>query len=349
MKILWVPFSAQSRVASVRLRCLYPAAWLRAHGHEVTVTGRGMQLSAADVAIFSKRYDAPALAAAQQLRSRGTRVVLDICDNHFYASQEHAGFRERRDSLLRMIECATGIVAASEELQRVIGANSPKARVAAVISDPIEDLHELRRVAPWRDRLGWLAWSRYRARVLQLRHAGAVGLVWFGNHGVDYSSQGGMGDLRKLRSLLERHARSRPVYLSVISNSAERFAELVGDWGITTLYLDWRARYFGAALSLHEVALIPVEKNPFTLCKTANRLALALAHGLAVIADSIPAYEPYRDVSVLDDWDEGLTRYLSDPARRRQDAQRGRERVMSDMSLDRIGSAWQQALERCCS
>jgi hypothetical protein len=52
---------------------------------------------------------------------------------------------------------------------------------------------------------------------------------------------------------------------------------------------------------------------------------------------------------VLDDWDEGLTRYLSDPARRRQDAQRGRERVMSDMSLDRIGSAWQQALERCCS
>src|SRR5262245_25129608 len=116
MRILWVPFTAQSRVASVRLRCLYPAAWLRERGHEVTVAGRGMQLADADVAIFSKRYDAPALEAAQQLRGRGTPVVLDICDNHFYAADEQAGFRERRDSLLRMIECATGIIAASEEL-----------------------------------------------------------------------------------------------------------------------------------------------------------------------------------------------------------------------------------------
>jgi hypothetical protein len=349
MRILWVPFTAQARVASVRLRCLYPAAWLRAHGHDVTVAARGMQLADADIAVFSKRYDAPALEIAQQLRSRGTPVVLDICDNHFYAAEEHAGFRERRDSLLRMIDRATGIVAASEELRRVIGGQSAGARVAAVIADPIEDLRELRQAAPLRDRLAWFEWSRYRARVMQLRQAGAVGLVWFGNHGVDYSRQGGMADLCKLRSALERHARSRPVYLSVISNSAERFAQLFAGWGVTTLYLGWRARYFGEALSLHDAALIPVEKNPFTLCKTANRLALALAHGLAVIADAIPAYEPYRDVTVLDDWDGGLTGYLNDPARRRQDAQRGRERVKQDMNMDRIGAAWQEALERCCA
>jgi hypothetical protein len=347
MKILWVPFTAQSRVASVRLRCLYPAAWLRSRGHEVSVVSRVADVAAADVAIFSKRYDAPAIEAAQSLRSRGTPVLLDICDNHFYAAPERAEFRERRDNLLRMIERATAIVAASEELRRVIGQSSPGARVAAVIGDPIEELRELRLSAPLRDRLGWLEWLRYRSRAMQLRQGGAVGLVWFGNHGVDYSEQGGMGDLLKLRSLLERHGQSRPIYLSIISNSAQRFAQLVAGWGVPTLYVDWRARYFGDALALNDVALIPVEKNPFTLCKTANRLALALSHGLAVIADSIPAYEPYRDVTVLDDWEQGLARYLGDPARRRADAQRGRDRVMADMNMDRIGAAWEETLERC--
>ena len=331
----------------MRLRCLYPAAWLRARGHEVSIDARAADLAAADVAIFSKRYDPAALEAARRLRGRGTPVLLDICDNHFYAAHEHAGFRERRDNLLRMIERATGIIAASEELRRVIGRSCAAAQVAAVIADPIEDLRELRRSAPLQDRLAWLAWLRYRSRVTRLRRAGAVGLVWFGNQGVDYSEQGGMGDLLTLRPLLERHARSRPIYLSVISNSAERFAQLVDGWGVTTLYTDWRARFFGDALALHDVALIPVEKNPFTLCKTANRLALALSSGLAVIADSIPAYEPYRDVTVLDDWEAGLTRYLSDASRRRQDALRGRERVMQDMNIDRIGAAWEDALERC--
>jgi hypothetical protein len=325
---------------------LYPAAWLRARGHDVSVDTQAADV-AADVAVFSKRYDPAALEAAQRLRRRGTSVLLDICDNHFYAAHEHAGFRERRDNLLRMIERANGVIAASEELRRVIGRSSEAARVAAVISDPIEDLHELRRAAPLRDCLAWLEWSRYRARVVALRRAGALGLVWFGNQGVDYSEQGGMGDLLKLRPLLERHARARPVYLSVISNSAERFAQLVAGWDLPTLYLDWRARSFGAALALHDIALIPVEKNPFTLCKTANRLALALSSGLAVIADCIPAYEPYRDVAVLDEWEAGLTRYLNDPTRRQQDASRGRERVMQDLNMDRIGAAWEDALERC--
>jgi hypothetical protein len=346
MRVLWAPFAAQSRVASVRLRCLYPAAWLRARGHDVSVVSSVADVAGADIVIFSKRYDAAAIEAARRLRSRGAPVLLDICDNHFYAAQDRAEFRERRDNLLRMIECASGIVAASEELARVIGNHSPGAQVAAVIGDPIEDLRELRRSAPLRDRLAWLQWSRYRSRAMQLRQAGAVGLVWFGNHGVAYSEQGGMGDLVRLRALLERHAQQQPIYLSVISNSAARFAQLVDGWGVETLYVDWRARYFGAALALNDVALIPVEKNPFTLCKTANRLALALSQGLAVIADSIPAYEPYRDVSVLDDWEEGLQRYLADPARRREDARRGRDRVAADMNMDRIGAAWQATLER---
>lgn len=348
MKILWVPFTKKSRVASVRLRCLYPVEWLRGRGHRVEVNA-DVGCADVDVTVFSKRYDSAAQRAARRLKLAGVSVLLDICDNHFYSVSDDSGSRRRCDDLKRMIECCSGVVTASETLNAVVREAIEGERPLTVIPDPVEDLVRLKHTAPVSDRLRWLEWRRFQAEVAALRNSGAVGLVWFGNHGVDYSKAGGLQDLGKLRGLLESRARMHPIYLSVISNNAERFRQIVSGWNLPTHYLSWTARYFGEALRLHDIALIPIERNPFTLCKTANRLALALSQQLAVVADAIPSYEPFRDVVVLDDWPEGLDRYLGDAADRRRTALNGRERVLNHLSIQRIGAAWEEVLEKNAS
>ena len=338
-----MPFAASSRAASVRLRCLLPAAWLSAHGCEACVTGDPLS-GRFDVVIFSKRYDAAARETARQLKARDTRVILDLCDNHFYNDSADERLAKRRDDLLAMIDSVDLVTVSTPALAEVVRNQSPSVPGIVVVPDPLEDLDELARRAPLQEYAHWPLWLLWRARVRLLRNRNAVGLVWFGNHGVDYSQQGGMSDLVRIRSVLERLSRHYPLYLSIISNNHDRFAEVTRGWSIPCLYLPWRALYFGKALRAHQIAVIPVENNPFTMCKTANRLALSLAQNLAVVADAIPSYEAFRDVAALDDWASGLERYLKDPAARARDAAAGADRVAREFSPGTVAEAWLDAV-----
>jgi hypothetical protein len=183
-----------------------------------------------------------------------------------------------------------------------------------VIGDLIEPRHEPPR--RWRARLRG-RWQLMGLRRSLGRASAAEGrrLVWFGNHGSP-NVDGGMQDLESIHDLLDAHHRERPLSLSVISNSAERFHALTGSWRFPCHYLAWSSANFDDALTLHDVALIPVRPTPFTLCKTANRVATAALHGLAVAADTIPAYEEFRGGAVLDDWCAGLAMLMNDPASR---------------------------------
>ena len=134
-----------------------------------------------------------------------------------------------------------------------------------------------------------------------------------------------------------------PVSLTVLSNSPDRFREVSAGWRVPVRYLPWRPTTFDAGLALHDVAVLPVSRNPFTECKSSNRVLTALWAGLAVVADGIPSYRDFADCVVLDDWELGLGRYASAEARR-ADVALGRARIEAEWRQPAITARWRSLL-----
>jgi hypothetical protein len=79
----WWPHTTDARIASFRLRCLRIVEHLRGQGVNAALYRRA-EAPPPRVLVLSKRYDAATVAHALQCRAAGTRVVLDLCDNHFH-------------------------------------------------------------------------------------------------------------------------------------------------------------------------------------------------------------------------------------------------------------------------
>lgn len=343
MKLAWWPHTRSARVASARLRCLRVVAELRRAGMAASLYRPGRE--APHVLVLSKRYDERSLAHAVGLRARAaTRLVLDLCDNHFHAEAPDDAWQRRRAALLQAAGSVELIVCASEELARVVRSQPVALPPVTVIGDAVE---------PPDAAMAWTRLVHPRAeaalRRLQLRLAHRTPppggrLVWFGNHGSP-NVEGGMSDLLRLRGTLERIAAVRPLSLTVISNDEAKYLREIASWVMPTHYLEWQRSTFSRALPLHDIAVIPVGRNPFTLCKTNNRVATALTHGLAVAADSIPAYVPFAECSVLDDWNDGLRRLVDDGEMRQRHVDTGRRLLAAGWDIRDIARLWAEALE----
>jgi len=308
------PHTTDWQVASARLRCREIVTGLNAAGLATALYQPND--AAPHVLVLSKRYDRESLAHALGLRAaHGTRLVLDLCDNHFHNDHPTPLFIERAQQLAQAVRQVDRVVAASLALADAVRREVPDAPAIDVIGDLVES--RLQPPRRWRARVT-ARWQLLRLR-RELRLDGvAVGrrLVWFGNHGSP-NVDGGMQDLASIRSALEQHHHAAPLSLTVISNSRERFDAVTQGWPWPCHYLPWSSASFDDALALHDVALIPVRLNRFTACKTANRVATAAVHGLAVAADAIPAYEEFRSCIVLNDWHAGLARLMNDGDLRR--------------------------------
>jgi hypothetical protein len=168
--------------------------------------------------------------------------------------------------------------------------------------------------------------------------------VWFGNHG-SAGTDGGMADLQRIHEAMHQAHRQAPVSLTVISNDEAKFHRVTAGWAFPRAYLPWDADTFSPALRLHGACLIPVGLNPFTRCKTNNRVATALLHGLNVVATRIPSYDEFAGCTVLDDWAYGLGGYLQDTERRARDVQAGQALLARHYSLDAIAARWRTVVE----
>jgi hypothetical protein len=73
---------------------------------------------------------------------------------------------------------------------------------------------------------------------------------------------------------------------------------------------------------------------------------MSLYAGLAVVADSIPSYQPFAGACYLDDWQRGLESYLSNPELRRHDVEIGRWIVAREWTLNHIADQWQEFFDR---
>ena len=296
-RIGWKPQNYESRVASVRIRCLNTVRELRAHKFPIELYRERNQKSY-KIVVFSKAYNEKDVELAQRLKRQGTHVVFDLCDNHFLLSDE------RVDRLTRMFDIADCWVVSSQAMADVVRRKFDSDKPLWVIEDAVED----HLGGPALDVPGWLK-ARWQLGGLRRFLGGgmnreAAHLVWFGNHKASYGDSG-LVHVRKLRPLLEKLHASRRVTLSVISNSRDVFSEVFGDWQIPVHYIDWSAHTFFTALELHDIAVIPIDVNEFTEVKTNNRIALSLSLGLGVVADSIPSYRVFEDCSFLDNWEEG--------------------------------------------
>ena len=339
----WRPRTLDPSVASVRIRCLSPLATLRARGYPVELF-RPDRAARYGAVVFSKAYDHRSCEAAKRLRDAGVRVALDLCDNHFYNPGGDPALTAAGVQLRRMIRQVDELIASTDALADVLRAEAPAETPVRVVGDGVEE--GAGTPGGWLGRAR-LAWSVRALRAFH-RRAGVAPerrLVWYGIQG-GAQSQHGMRDLARIRPFCERLAEDGPVSLTVISNSRRTYEEHIRPWDLPTHYAAWGAHTFDALLAEHAVAVIPITSNPFTVCKSNNRVTTALRAGLAVVADSIPSYREFADAVVLDDWDGGLRRYLGDPSARARDVDRGREIIAERWSQARVAAQWESAFDR---
>lgn len=342
--IAWRPSSLDPWVASARLRCLSPLAEFRSRGYPVELFDP-KHIDRYSAVIYSKLYDNDSYDEARALRKMGIGIVFDLCDNRFYNPQGLPYWKDAAERLRRMMQAADRLVASTETLAEVMAGELPKPRPVTIIGDAVET--SIRGCAG----PVWQRWFHVRKLNRLLDELGREGeegrvpLVWFGNHGSPYAD-GGMLDLLKVRPLLEKMNLRYPLSLTVISNSRKKYHQAIQPWPIPTRYLPWHPETFLPALQAHCIAVIPISVNPFTRCKTNNRLALSLQAGLAVVADSIPSYLAFDESCYLDDWEAGLESYLSDPELRRHDIGIGRAIVAKKWTLDCIVGRWRDFFDQ---
>lgn len=157
-----------------------------------------------------------------------------------------------------------------------------------------------------------------------------------------------MKDLLGVKRILEDVDRRWPIQLTVVSNSREKFQMLfpsAGEWSFPVHYLEWHPETFLDALRAQVLAVLPITPTPVSVCKSSNRLALALSLGLSVVAGGIPSYFPLRTACRLDDWTDGLITYLSDPVARSRDVERGRALAERRYNVSTIADQWRAVLD----
>jgi hypothetical protein len=334
----WVVASPSPRIASTRIRALLVVRELQKLGVDAGLAAESDQ--GGDVTVFCKSYSDRDIALARRLRGAGTRVIFDLCDNHFLLSADVV----RR--LGEMMEAAHAWVFSTPELRRACEQRLAFRRPAFTIADAVETQQSefsANGIARWLARGRFALW---KARTGIEAHR-EQRLLWFGNH-VGSVADSGMILLSRLRTILEEAALRHSATLTLVSNSATAYRRITKGWRIRTFYLPWNLATFQEVLKLHSIAVIPFIPSEFNVVKSSNRLAMALYNGVAVVADSIPSYQEFADCAILDDW-RGLDRYLSDPGLRVRHVALAQERISNGYLPGQIARNWLDTLEavRC--
>ena len=357
LRAAWYLPEVVERRAGLRYRCLYPLAQLRQRGLDVGLLSPGGEQDF-DAVVFDAWGLFPTTAGdhqaesslrlAKDLKSRGVKIVLDNCDNQFAGAPSEA-WQRACQRLRNLALLADRVVTCSSTLGDEMLTECQLQSRPLVIGDPIETEIRYasdRRIKSWLSpgrKLSWLRYLRHRCRLARDRSAGATPLVWFGSHGNGFA-EGGMLDLKRIVPIMARVHRRHPLSLTVISNNRPKFDAEFAHQPFPTHYLEWDRINFLASLRLHAISVIPVTTNRFTACKSANRVALSLYHGLNVAADSIPSYEEFSAVCALDNWEQGLTDYVSDSSLRQTHQYEGARLAIARYSPEQVADRWAQVL-----
>jgi hypothetical protein len=299
MSVHFWPHTQNPNTASYRLRCLRVMQGLQHCGVISRLYSDG---DVPENLVLSKRYDPLSIQKALELKTNlGTKLYLDICDNHFYFKTPEPDAINRADQLRSAVKSVDVVIASSEYLAEVVRNESGNCTPVVVIGDLVEFPHEAGLLEKIRYSIPFLRLKILEFAINKLGPVKSRRFVWFGNHGGGYAD-GGMNDLQTIRTYLEDAHREAPVSLTIISNSRGKYKKLTEGWKVPVFYIPWNKTFFSVALRLHGISVIPIQKNPFTMAKTNNRVATSLIHGLRVIADEIPSYAYYKEFIIMNEW-----------------------------------------------
>lgn len=300
-----------SNIASYRLRCVQIMDGLRSKG---VVAARYHEGDVPQKLILSKRYDAASIQHALYLKRKfGTKLYLDLCDNHFYYSVPSIKAVMRANQLREAVSSVDFVISSSQYLAEVIRREVVAPPPVTVIGDLVEFPNEPLAIEGLKHPVSWLQMKKLSYSLESLGNQKHSRLIWFGNHGGEFAD-GGMNDLISIRHYLEEVANKKPISLTVVSNSYKKYKNLTASWGFPTFYVPWSGEFFSPIMRLHGISVIPIQANPFTMAKTNNRVATSLVHGLKVIADPIPSYLDCNENIYFSAWKQNLTTLLSTPS-----------------------------------
>jgi hypothetical protein len=180
-----------------------------------------------------------------------------------------------------------------------------------------------------------------RCLELPISSANARRLLWYGNHGAKHGGRFGMSDLVDNRAALEMIAATFDVELVVVSNSIEKFHQLIAPLAIPSRYVEWTPENVQDELARAEIVLVPNSCDAFSLCKSANRTVLALMANRPVVATSTPALTPLGTCIEMGDFYTGIQNYLAEPSRAAGHLAIARERCEQLYGQQTIANSWQ--------
>lgn len=288
--------------------------------------------------IFCKLFEEKHIKKAQDLKQRGIKVCFDICDNYFDPEFKD---KESMNRAIKICQIADYIVSSTQTLAKhILKAVPEKKDVIFVVEDHLET--ELLKDNFLVQILSKIKEFKFKKTLKDLGDKN-LKFVWFG------SAKSGIEHLRKLQNLFEKYAGLYPLSLTIISDDQQLCESVVGEWKIKVLYFKWDKNNFISLLKAHDTAIIPIEINNFSECKTNNRLILAMHAGLDVIADSIPSYKEFFDYCFLDNWEDGIKASISaksDAGEKNQRIEGARKIIYSKYSIENIAKDWEGLLRK---
>ena len=310
-------------VASYRYRVLEPIAFLNARGQRAEEFDEA-RLDRYDAVVFSKAYGPQDRKLARRIKAAGKRVILDLCDDHFYNPFDLPKYREAHASLREMIALCDKVVCSTPVLARAVQAEARMTALPAVAPDAYEPA-------------GVAAGPPTPA-------GQPAQLLWFGRHGSP-NAPAGMADLLLVKDALAEAQALRPFELVICSDSEARFDEVAAELGLPARFVAWTPDSFAEQLARADAVLIPLSDNPFVAAKTHNRLSLALSAGVPVIADHLDSYDEFAPFCWIGDWRAGLQAVLLQPQAARARAAEARPYLEAHWSAEAVAPLWEAALD----
>ena len=310
-------------IASYRYRVLEPIRFLKARGQQVEEFDPAY-LDRYRTVVFSKAYGPEDRKLARRLKAAGKRVILDLCDDHFFNPEGLPKYREAREGLLAMIAICDRVVCSTPVLARSVQAHAGLAQTPAVAPDAYEQAG-VAAGAPTPPGL-------------------PAQLLWFGRHGSP-NAPAGMADLLLIKDALIEALALRSFELVVCSDSEARFQEIAGELPVPSRFVTWTRESFAAELGRADAVLIPLSDNPFVAAKTHNRMTLVLSAGVPVVADRLDSYDEFAPFCWIGDWPEGLKAVLQRPEAARARAAEARPYLEAHWSPEAVAPLWEAALD----
>lgn len=313
------PGGPTSELASARYRVVIPAQQLVRLGHQVQAVSipegampASVRDAPVDVLVLSKSFNTANEELARAMKARGVKVVADYCDDHF----DHPKLGPHFHALARIADVVTASTGAMADAIR-----RKASREAIVITDPVEGPRGTPAFAP---------------RLPALR------IVWFGNPNNLGGVEAGTGELRSL-------ARRIAVRFTLVTTPLPEVHALAADIAkaanVEVRLVPWSVEATWRAIREADLVWIPVADSEQKAVKSANRLLESIWGGRLVVADAIPAYEPFADLlPVGKGLEAGVLRCLADPEGTEKALREAQRRVARRHSPFECGRQWAAAL-----